>query len=600
MNRTEESRKKRQEKSKKTNQLFLLGLGGILILLAIVLRLTVFSGGEKQKPSKDTKSQETTSETEDRQAIEAKRKESYGKFYVPLPSEPQEKTKVKVKGLYLNHNNVGLGFDEEKIANYEKYIDYVYGKAEDYPAGAEDANLLEKMLATCNKTEANAIVIDIKTDDGPLTWESDVEIVKELGTGAPGPYFNYEKLLAYMKEKDIRPIARIVTFKDHALPEILPDHAMQLKDGSVYYDESGTAWVNQYDKYVWDYVLAISKEAALRGFEEIHFDYVRFPDNAQDYDPIVKTPENAPRKDENIQNFLKYAREELKDYGVEVGAAVFGIITSTWEDYPDSIGQTWIRITKEVDSISPMIYPSHYSSGWYGYEEPDFEPYGVFRQAIMDAIERNSAVKDPARIRPWIQGFTADYMDVYEDYDAETIAEQVRASVELGVDEFIIWNAMNDYDPKIFKYTESFKANEVIDQASLPEYTYHDILGEESDGTYPVLDRIRRSPYETVKLLFDGLVSDNRGLIFLVTSKTIRDDSYPKFQEDKIHEINIDSFETIDVMKNENGYLFTVTGYSGETVQNYEVQVILEDGLFKVKDIKALESETIEATAENI
>ncbi len=600
MNRTEQSRKKRNAKSKKTN-LMALAVIGILIVLAIILRLTVFSKNSsdiKTDPNKKTTELSKTEETEkkntekEKAELEASRKEKYGEFYVPLPEEPVKANDTKVKGIYLNHNNVGLDFSEENIANFEKYIEYVNGNAENYPAEADNANVIEQMLAICNKTEVNGIVIDIKTDDGYLTWESDIEAVNKFGTDASGPYFNYEKLINYMKEHNIVPIARIVTFKDLALPDKAPEHAMELKDGSIYYDDSGTAWVNQYDKYVWDYVLSISKEAAYRGFEEIHFDYVRFPDNAADYDPIVAKPEDAPRKDENIENFLNYAKQELEPYGVGVGAAVFGIITSTWEDEPDGIGQTWIKLADEVDTISPMIYPSHYSEGWYGIEQPDFDPYGMFHSAISDAIEKNSAVKSSGRIRPWIQGFTASYMDVYEDYDAKTIAEQVRASVELGVDEYLIWNALNEYDPEIFKYTSSFTPNPVVEESSLPEYSFEDLLKEDNGEEAKVQDKLGRTPYQIAKMFLDSLIGDNSGRIFLISAKDTRADSYGEFLEDEIFNQYYDSYQIIDANKADKGYVFNVEVYNGEETSDVEIKVILEDGLFKIGNLDKLAGET--------
>lgn len=595
MNRTEESRKKRRAKSKKTN-LRALAIIGVILVLAIILKLTVFSKKSSDKKvdpkvetTETTSDEKTETENEkDRAELEAMRKEKYGEFYVPLPENPVKAKDTKVKGIYLNHNNVGLDFSEDNIADFEKYIDYVYGNAQDYPAGADQANVIEQMLAICNKTEVNGIVIDIKTDDGYLTWESDIEAVNKFDTDASGPYFNYEKLIKYMKEHDIVPIARIVTFKDLALPDKAPEHAMELKDGSIYYDDSGTAWVNQYDKYVWDYVLAISKEAAYRGFEEIHFDYVRFPDNAADYDPIVAKPENSPRKDENIENFLSFAREELEPYGVGVGAAVFGIITSTWEDEPDGIGQTWVKLADEVDTISPMIYPSHYSEGWYGIEQPDFDPYGMFHNAIADALEKNSAVGGSGRIRPWIQGFTASYMDVYEDYDAKTIAEQVRASVELGVDEYLIWNALNEYDPEIFKYTSSFEVNPVIAEENLPEYSYNDLLQEDDGGSAKVLDKLGRSPYGLAKMFLDSLIGNNSGRMFLISARETRDNSYGEFLDNNIFNLYYDNYQIIDVKKSDKGYTFNVDAYNGEDTSNLDVRVVLEDGLFKVGNIDEL------------
>lgn len=240
MNNPDNSRKKTKIKSRNSTIIAIIVIIIVIALLALVGR-SMFNGNDNEpspvptqseadQGSNDdkTKEEKASEETESNEDIEAARKEKYGKFYVPLPQDKDQVGELKVKGLYLDHNNVHLDFSEENIKNYEEYVKYVLGQVEDYPDQAENANVLEQMLAICNATEANAIVIDIKTDDGLLTWQSDVEIVKELDTDADTDMFNYERLLSYMDENDITPIARIVTFKDSFLPMRLPEHGMKL------------------------------------------------------------------------------------------------------------------------------------------------------------------------------------------------------------------------------------------------------------------------------------------------------------------------------------------------------------------------------------
>lgn len=595
MNRTEKSRENRKKKNTRTTIIFGLGLVLIIAIISLIVKSVFFdnkTSSQDKKPDNQVtetglNSEGDSEKTEDRAKVEEDRKEKYGKFYVPLPAQDPKIEAKTIKSLYLNHNNIGLGFEEENIKKYEEYVKYVLGEAESYPDGAEDVNVLEKMLALCNATEANAIVVDIKTDDGILTWQSDIEIVNELDTDAGSDIFNYEKLISYMKDHDIRPIARIVTFKDTFLAQASPEHTMKDDKGDPFVDGSGASWVDQTDEFVWSYVLSIAKETALRGFEEIHFDYIRYPEATSEHAQLDDNGQPVNR-DDVISNFLEYAREELDPYGVQVASAVFGIITSTWEDEPEDIGQTWIKITDNVDAISPMIYPSHYSTGWYGFEVPDYEPYGVFHQAMEDAYEKNSSVKNPGTIRPWIQGFTADYMDDFAEYDGKMIADQVKASYEYGIEGYLIWNALNEYDPEIFKYTQSFEPKAEIKFEDFPEYSYHDILAEESDQVYPVVDILDRSPYDLARMYLDSHSNDNSGRIYLITSKESRVDGFDKFFEKEYKQMDFDHYEIIDVVKEDKSFIFTIGLSKDEQTKNIELEIILEDQMFKVKSLDEL------------
>ncbi|NLT95420.1 MAG: hypothetical protein GXW85_07795, partial [Clostridia bacterium] len=237
--------------------------------------------------------------------------------------------------------------------------------------------------------------------------------------------------------------------------------ALQKKTGGVWRDNKGVAWVNPYEKKVWDYNIAIAKEAALMGFREIQFDYIRFPENAKRVDQEVNYGENVVPKDEIIEEFIKYAREQLKDYNVHLAADVFGVIATSWGD-TDKIGQTWERMTAHLEYTCPMIYPSHYGPGYFGFKVPDAKPYETVREALMDALERNASVKNPGIIRPWLQSFTASWVPGYITYGAQEVRKQINAALELGIDEYLIWNANNRYIKEAFLTEEEFQSK--VDQ----------------------------------------------------------------------------------------------------------------------------------------
>jgi len=341
-------------------------------------------------------------------------------FYVPPPSEKKQNPKIKAKGIYVTANSAGL---EPRFQNFIDMID---------------------------STELNAMVIDIKNDHGVMTYPSEIKIVSEIMEGYPEPVRDIKKLIERLEEKNIYPIARIVVFRDPYLPKFHPEWAIHRKDGSIWTDDKGFTWMNPYEKKVWDYNIAIAKEAALIGFKEIQFDYVRFPENAEDFNTEVSIPnEEGISKDEVIKNFLLYAADELKDYNVYVSADVYGVIATYITD-KDDIGQTWEKITSAVDYIYPMIYPSHYGPGFFGISVPDARPEDTILNALDNAIKRNATVKNPADIRPWLQGFTATWVKGHINYTYMQVREQIDTAAKMGIEEFFVWNAGNEYDVRSF------------------------------------------------------------------------------------------------------------------------------------------------------
>lgn len=399
----------------------------------------------------------------EREALEIQRKSELGEFYVPLVpvGEEKEKKDLEVRALYATGHTAGNPLNKENIDAYAAYVKALADndtlKAKELSPSAENANKFEKIIGIAAATEINGIVINVKDDNGFITYDSDVEIVQKMNETTPIPIDDVKNMLEVLKDYDIYTIGRIVAFKDKNFAVKNPDHSIQLKSGGTWLDpNSGNIpWINPFDKYVWNYNIAIAKEAALLGFDEIQFDYVRFPDGAKRYNPITEFPGREERdKDEAIAEFLEYARKELDPYNVNLSADVFGIITRTWDDYPEDIGQTWILMGEHVDSLAPMVYPSHYSTGWYNLENPNAHPYLVVKGAMEEAIEKNASMENPPVIRPWIQDF--DWAGI--EYGPDKVRDQIIASKELGINEYMIWNPSNVYDSRAFMLTEKEKA----------------------------------------------------------------------------------------------------------------------------------------------
>lgn len=327
----------------------------------------------------------------------------------------QGNERIKVKGVYVTRNSA-------------------VGKNLDY------------LLELVEKTEINTFVIDVKDDYGAMLFETKAAAKYNPIANKKAITKDIESLMKKLKEKNVYTIARIVSFKDPLYTNAHLDKAIMKKGTNTPFKSSdGLRWASPHDRDLWNYNIEVAKEAAKAGFNEIQFDYVRFPasnggklDASLDYrNPLNET------KPETIQNYLKYAREELKDYKVYIGSDVFGLVGSVTDHM--GIGQHWEAMSNASDIICPMMYPSHYGSGVYNLKTPDAKPYETVYKSTYDAIKRNENLETPAIIRPWIQDFTATWVKGHIRYGKEEVKAQIKALNDLGIEEYMLWNAANKY-----------------------------------------------------------------------------------------------------------------------------------------------------------
>lgn len=327
---------------------------------------------------------------------------------------------VDVKGIYMTGNTLGWK------KRFHELVDLV------------------------DRTELNAVIIDIKDDFGELTYESNIPMIKEVEadkTVKDKDFIGSMKLLA---SKDIYPIARIVSFKDRTAASKRPDLAVKSKDGTVWRDNKGDAWLNPYNRDSWEYLVSIAEEAALNGFKEIQFDYVRFPTDGK-RDLIDYGKDTGVSMQDTIANFLKYARERLAPYGVYVSADIFGLVTTVEDDM--KLGQHLETLATSVDILCPMVYPSHYALGSYGVKYPDAEPYKIVNTSMTRAKKRIDNIdtsEKKAILRPWLQDFSAPWLKKsygvnYTPYGGEQIRAQKKATYDADLSQWILWNAGNKY-----------------------------------------------------------------------------------------------------------------------------------------------------------
>lgn len=303
---------------------------------------------------------------------------------------------------------------------------------------------MDNLIALVDETCLNTMVIDIKDDQGNITCDMDLSA---NDIGASKAYVSdMEGLMEKLDEHHIYTIARISCFKDPYLAKERPELALKKADGSFVTDTDDIPWVNPYEEEVWEYLTDIALAAADMGFDEIQFDYVRFPvgKNAALADYGVDV--NTYKKEQAIEGFLSYAAHKLHEKNVVVGADVFGTVIDNKIDQ-EYTGQDYRALGSVVDVLSPMIYPSHYRNGVYGLNVPDAQPYETILYALEASSKELKPVKeeDRAIVRPWLQSFTATWVPGHITYGGEEIKKQIQAVYDAGYDEWILWNAANRY-----------------------------------------------------------------------------------------------------------------------------------------------------------
>jgi hypothetical protein len=313
-----------------------------------------------------------------------------------------------------------------------------------WAAGSHDR--MNELIRIADATEINAFIIDIKESDTFLTYDSTaIATVKEIGADLRPATKWLPTLVDTLNAHGIYTVARIVAFKDRMLAEKKPEYAIRHTNGGLWRDKKGGAWVNPYDKRVWDYNIAIAKEALDMGFGELQWDYVRFPDVTNTMRATMVYPgANGKTRADNIRDFILYSKAQLADYRVPVTADVFGLVTHDEGDV--QIGQHWETVITAADAVLPMVYPSHYGSGHYGFAKPGLVPYNLIRVSLTDAVVRTAFVKDSAKvavgeIRPWLEAMSIRGLS----YGSREVRQQIQATYDAGLKSWALWNPGSKY-----------------------------------------------------------------------------------------------------------------------------------------------------------
>jgi len=297
------------------------------------------------------------------------------------------------------------------------------------------------LVALADTTEINSIVIDVKDATGYMTYHSSVPTAVEIGANAMVRAPNARAQLALLEARGIHAIARIVVARDALLAKRKPQWAVRDSDGGLWRDGLGEPWVDAYHDSVWIYAADLAAEAVLMGFKEIQFDYVRFPDEpaARMRRAVFTARRDGESQRASIRHHVAMLRDRVGRLGVPFTIDVFGLTTSAQGDM--GIGQSWDDLTPLADVLLPMVYPSHYPRGAYGIPYPNAEPYEIVRRAVEDGIRRSEGVAGAARIRPYLQAFTLRA----PRYTAAEVRAQISAVEDLGLTDWILWNARGVY-----------------------------------------------------------------------------------------------------------------------------------------------------------
>jgi hypothetical protein len=303
--------------------------------------------------------------------------------------------------------------------------------------GIGDRTLRTAALKLLETTELNALVIDLKGDRGLIPYRTAIAAAAGVGAQRVITIPNLPGLVTDLRQRGIYTIARIVAFKDNLLATGRPALAVRSRDGSIFRDREHLAWANPYSRDAWDYNIGIAIEAARAGFDEIQFDYVRFPDAPGLAYELPSTEQNRTAA---IDGFLNEAKHRLTPFNVFLAADVFGYVC--WNVNDTNIGQKVDHLAGIIDYISPMLYPSSFQFGIPGYRSPVEHPYQIVRLSLEHARERTRL--SSVRFRPWLQAFR-DYAFGGRPFTAGEIGAQIKAAEDFGADGWMLWNPQNRY-----------------------------------------------------------------------------------------------------------------------------------------------------------
>jgi hypothetical protein len=296
---------------------------------------------------------------------------------------------------------------------------------------AANGDKIDYIIGLSERTSVNSVMIDVKDWSGHIPYDTEVleaeESERVIINDMPG-------LVKKLHDNGLYVIARITVFQDPILALRRNDLAVKSKSGELWSDFNGISWVNPSKKEVWEYNAALAQDALKQGFDEVNFDYIRFPSDGVLTDIDLDTSSER----ETIKSFFKYLRENILNDNISVD--LFGLTTVNKDDL--GIGQVIEDAYEYFDFVCPMVYPSHYENGFIGFENPADHPFEVVSYSMAKAKVRLEGYD--SKLRPWLQDF-----NLGAAYDTEKVSLQIKAVKDFLGDDYsgyMLWNPENWYN----------------------------------------------------------------------------------------------------------------------------------------------------------
>lgn len=303
---------------------------------------------------------------------------------------------------------------------------------------AGDGKLRGKLVDLIDTTELNAVVVDIKDYTGRVSFHIDNPIIKDTGV-SENRIPDIKTFIGSLHDKGIYVIGRISTFQDPYYVKIHPELAVHTKAGAVWADHKGIKWIDPGAESMWQYLATLAEESYKIGFDEIQFDYIRFPSDGNMKD-IAYPYSDGRTKASVLNDFFAFVDSYLRPKNIPISADFFGLVTNNKDDL--GIGQVLEDGLAHFDFVSPMVYPSHYPYGFNGWKDPNTKPYETIAFALKEGANRAiAASSSPLQIRPWLQDFSMRGVT----YTPAMVRAQIQATNDVGLNSWLLWNASNVY-----------------------------------------------------------------------------------------------------------------------------------------------------------
>jgi hypothetical protein len=312
---------------------------------------------------------------------------------------------------------------------------------------AGSSKYMNRIFELAKTTEINTVILDIKNEYGKLIYKTDVPLAKEIGAHNERTIRDIKAFIQKLKAHDLYVIGRVVVFKDEALAKARESFALKDANGTIWRNNEKLAWVDPFETQVHDYVAKIAADAASKGFDEINFDYVRFPLRKHlSYQKKL----NQKNRVQAISDFLTTANKALQPYNVYTSVDTYGYVC--WNDNDTNIGHTIESLSKHADYIAPMLYPSGFGVGILGYKDPTDHPYEIINASINEALNKSNV--SASRFRPWLQSFK-DYGFDRKFFRSKEVSEQIKGAEHAACSGWMLWNPSSRFSSRGLQDTRS-------------------------------------------------------------------------------------------------------------------------------------------------